>query len=74
MDSYFTALRLLEADTEGNIQTGLVFWGNSVVNVTVTVILLASDILYRTITKNWKWSGVHYTIMGNVGQIELAWY
>ncbi|PMB65605.1 hypothetical protein BM221_008966 [Beauveria bassiana] len=62
--SYFTTLNKLEPGVEGRIQTGLVFWSNSVVNVTFAVILLASDIGYRKLTQNWAWSGAHYRIVG----------
>ena len=66
LDSYFTTLRLLEAKTEGSIRTRLVFWSNSVVNITFAVVLLASDIAYRKCTTcDWDWSGAEYTVMGS---------
>lgn len=71
LNSYFTALSLLEAEAEGSMQTGLVFWSNSIVNITLAVILLASDILYRKTTCDWDWSGAEYTVMGNAAQAEM---
>ncbi|XWX00649.1 hypothetical protein V2A60_008670 [Cordyceps javanica] len=65
LDSYFSALSALKPDADGKIQAGLVFWSNSVVNVTFAVVLLASDIVYRKATQNWAWSGAHYTITGS---------
>lgn len=53
LDSYFSALSALQLDADGKIQAGLVFWSNSVVNVTFAVLLLASDIVYRKLTQPW---------------------
>lgn len=69
LDSYFSTLRQLEEKAQGSIRTGLVFWSNSVVNITLAVVLLASDIAYRKCTTcDWEWSGVEYTTMG--GAVE----
>lgn len=72
LDNYFTTLRQLEAMTDGTIRTGLVFWSNSVVNITFAVVLLVSDIAYRKCTCSWDWSGAKYTAMGSAGEARTT--